>query len=179
MEASVLINIGAVIVAIAAVITSAWLTHSQFRAQRHGNHIGPLMELLKEFRSLEFHGNYAFIRDELPKLSSDGGISGLDEDTQRKIYDIGYFFQLYTILVYLDVIDERFIGSLLRRRYIETWRSLEPFVHKEREIQGLSEGTILSLFENFANHLRDRSPMDMQKMLTVWRPYSTNRRLFK
>ncbi|MGH3800704.1 MAG: hypothetical protein ACRDTD_11315 [Pseudonocardiaceae bacterium] len=45
MEMSVLINVGAVIVSISALITSAWLTRSQFRAQRHGNHVDPLMEL--------------------------------------------------------------------------------------------------------------------------------------
>lgn len=168
MDVSIVINIGAVAVSIAAVVTSAWLARSQFKAQKHGNHVGPLIELLKEFRSLQFHQDYAYIRDNLPKLSADKGISGLDEDVQRKIYDIGYFFQLYTILVYLGVMEEKFIGSLLHRRYIEAWTALEPFVRREREIQGLPSGAVLNLFEHFANHLRAHPPEDMQKMLTHW-----------
>ncbi|MEV6758186.1 hypothetical protein [Streptomyces sp. NPDC051214] len=28
-------------------------------------------------------------------------------------------------------LDERFVGALLRRRYIEVWTALEPFVSKE------------------------------------------------
>ncbi|MEU4536032.1 hypothetical protein AB0G15_14330 [Streptosporangium sp. NPDC023825] len=162
MDVSVLINVGAVIVSILALITSALLARNQFRAQRHGNHVGPLVELLREFRSLEFHRNYAFIRNELPKLSSDKGISGLDEDVQRKIYDIGYFLQLYSILAYMGVIDREFIGSLLRRRYVEAWTSLEPFVRKERELQGLPDSAILNVFERFAVHLRDHPPTDIQ-----------------
>ncbi|GAA1680241.1 hypothetical protein GCM10009733_091270 [Nonomuraea maheshkhaliensis] len=165
MDVSVLINIGAVIVSILALVTSALLARNQFKAQRHGNHVGPLVELLKEFRSLEFHRNYAFIRNELPKLSSDLGISGLDEEVQRKIYDIGYFFQLYSILAHLDVIDRQFIGSLLRRRYVEAWAALEPFVRKERELQGLPDSSILNILEHFAVDLRDHPPTDMQVVL--------------
>ncbi|HEX4816059.1 MAG TPA: hypothetical protein VFV66_25215 [Nonomuraea sp.] len=173
MDISVLINVGAVVVSISAVVVSSWLARNQFKAQRHGNHIEPMIDLLEEFRSLEFHRNYAFIRDELPKLSSDKGISGLDEDVQRKIYDIGYFFQLYAILAYLDVIDRQFAGALLRRRYLEVWRSLEPFVRKERELQGLPQGTILNIFENFAADLAAQPPPDVQKTLTQRRRRST------
>lgn len=168
MELSVLINIGAVAVSISALVTSAWVTRSQFREQRHGNHVDPLIELLKEFRSLEFHQNYSFVRNELPRLSSDSGISGLDEDAQRKVYYIGYLFQLYTILAYLDIIDEEFVRSLLHRRYIEAWNALEPFVHKERELHGLPDGAVLNLFERFAKHLQRNPPVDMNKRLSRW-----------
>lgn len=150
------INAGSVVVSLSAVLVSSWLARSQFRAQRHGNHIDPLIELLKEFRSLEFHRNYAFIRTELPHLSSDNGISGLSEDAQRKIYDIGYFLQLYAILADLDIVDERFIGTLLHRRYTEVWAALEPFVRRERELQGLTDGAILNILEDFAGRLRTR-----------------------
>jgi hypothetical protein len=170
LDIPVLINVGAVVVSISTMVISSWIARNQFRAQRHGNHVGPLIELLKEFRSLEFHRNYAFIRNELPKLSSDKGISGLDDDAQKKIYDVGYFFQLYAILAYLDILDERFVGALLRRRYIETWTSLAPFVCKERELQGLPAGAILNIFEDFADRLRTRPPEEIQRMLAQWRP---------
>lgn len=165
MEISVIINVGAVAVSLSAMIVSALLARRQFSVQRHGNHVDPLIELLKEFRSLEFHQNYEFIRSTLPRLSSDHGISGLDEAVQKKIYDIGYFFQLYAILAYLDIIDERFIGALLHRRYVETWSSMKPFVHKERELQGLHDGAILNFFEDFADQLSRRPPEEMQRML--------------
>ncbi|GGT26874.1 hypothetical protein ACFFV7_34150 [Nonomuraea spiralis] len=169
MDLSVLINVGAVIVSISAVVASSRIARHQFRAQRHGNHVEPLIDLLKEFRSLEFHRSYAFIRDELPKLPSDKGISGLDDDVQRKIYDIGYFFQLYAILAHLDIIDRRFVSTLLHRRYVETWRSLRPFVHKERELQGLPEGTILNILEHFAADLLARPPANMRTLLAQGR----------
>jgi hypothetical protein len=148
-----------------ALAISSWLARNQFRAQRHGNHVGPLIELLTEFRSLEFHRNYTFIRDELPRLSSDSGISGLDEDVQRKIYDVGYFFQLYAILAYLDIMDERFVSALLRRRYIEIWAALEPFVSKEREIRGLPDTAILNILEIFVARLRASPPGERQRLL--------------
>lgn len=168
MDISTVINIGAVIVSISAITVSTWLARDQFRAQRHGNHVDPLIELLTEFRSLEFHRSYAFIRDGLPRLSSEGGISGLGDDVQKMIYDVGYFFQLYAILAFLDIIDERFISALLRRRYLEIWASLEPFVHKERELQGLPDTAILNILERFVARLRTRPPGDMQRMLARW-----------
>ncbi|GGV73698.1 hypothetical protein GCM10010277_87560 [Streptomyces longisporoflavus] len=160
-----MVNIGAIAVSVFALAVSSWLAKNQFMAQRHGNHVGPLIELLTEFRSLEFHRNYAFIRDELPGLSSDGGISGLDEDVQKKIYDVGYFFQLYAILAYLDIMDERFVSALLHRRYIETWAALEPFVRKERELQGLSDSAILNILETFVARLHESPPEERQRML--------------
>ncbi|MFF7947129.1 DUF4760 domain-containing protein [Streptomyces griseorubiginosus] len=170
MDVSTLINIGAVLVSIWAVAISSWIAKNQFRAQRHGNHVDPLIELLTEFRSLEFHRNYSFIRDELPSLSSDRGISGLEDDVQKKIYDVGYFLQLYAILAYLDIIDERFVGALLRRRYIETWAALEPFVRKERELQGLPSSAILNILEGFTARLCTCPPDSMQDMLAGWPP---------
>jgi len=169
LSLSTVINIGAVIVSIVALTVSASLARSQFAAQRHSNHIDPMIGLLNEFRSLEFHRNYQYICKELPALSSEGGISGLDEAVQRKIYDIGYFFQLYAILAYLGVVDRKFMSALLRRRYLETWASLEPFVRKERELQSLSDGAILNIFEHFAMQLRNYPPGEMQKLLDQWR----------
>lgn len=157
MDTSTLINIGAVVVSVSALVISSWLARNQFRAQRHGNHVGPILELLREFRSLEFQRNYAFIRDELPHLSSDNGISGLDEDVQSKIYDVGYFFQLWAILAYLDIMDERFVNALLRRRYLEMWTALKPFVYKERELLRVPDSAILSVLEDFANRLEAAS----------------------
>ncbi|MBZ9643956.1 hypothetical protein [Streptomyces sp. PSKA30] len=166
VDASTLINIGAVVVSISALAVSSWLARNQFLAQRHGNHVGPIVELLTEFRSLEFHRNYAFIRDELPTMSSDNGISGLDEDVQRQIYDVGYFFQLYAILAYLDIMDERFVNALLRRRYIETWAALKPFVHKERELLGLPDSALLNILEVFVDRLEAGSSAERQRLLT-------------
>ncbi|MFF3714036.1 DUF4760 domain-containing protein [Streptomyces phaeochromogenes] len=157
MDASIVFNIGAISVSIFALTISSWLAKNQFTAQRHGNHVGSLIELLTEFRSLEFHRNYAFIRDELPTMSSDGGISGLDEDAQRKIYDVGYFFQLYAILVYLGIMDERSVSALLRRQCIEVWTALEPFVSKERALRGLPDSAILNKLEVFVARLQANS----------------------
>ncbi|MCX4993388.1 hypothetical protein [Streptomyces sp. NBC_00568] len=164
MDVSTAINVGAVAVSIFALAVSSWLAKNQFAAQRHGNHVGPLIELLTEFRSLEFHRNYAFIRDELPMMSSDGGISGLDEQVQRKIYDVGYFFQLYAILVYLDIMDERSVSALLRHQCIEVWTALEPFVRQERALRGLPEGAILNKLEVFVARLLASPPSDVPRL---------------
>ncbi|WP_329301845.1 hypothetical protein OG410_29320 [Streptomyces sp. NBC_00659] len=157
MDTSTLINIGAVVVSLSALVISSWLARNQFRAQRHGNHLAPVLELLREFRSLDFQRNYAFIRDELPHLPSDHGISGLDADVQRRVYDIGYFFQLWAVLAYLGIMDERFVNALLRRRYLEIWTALKPFVYKERELLGVPDSAVLSVLEDFANRLEAAS----------------------
>ncbi|MFC4466870.1 hypothetical protein ACFPH6_20450 [Streptomyces xiangluensis] len=165
MDASTLINIGAVIVSISALAVSSWLAKNQFRAQRHANHVGPILELLSEFRSLEFQRNYAFIRDELPGLSSDNGISGLSDEAQRRIYDVAYFFQLYAILAYLDIVDERFVSALLRRRYIEIWTALKPFVSKERELLEIGDSAVLHILEAFVAKMEASCPVDRQRLL--------------
>lgn len=168
MDSPTVINVVTVIVSIAALYLSTGVARNQFKAQRHGNHIDPLISLLTEFRSLEFHQNYAYIRDELPKFSSEGGISGLSEDVQQRIYSIGYFFQLYAILVYLDIIDVRFISALLHRRYVEMWAALRPFVHKERELKNLPPASILNIFESFAGLMTDCPPNEMDKIIHSW-----------
>ncbi|MFI6014097.1 hypothetical protein ACIBAG_35745 [Streptomyces sp. NPDC051243] len=164
LDTSTLINIGTVVVSVSALVISSWLARNQFTAQRHGNHVGPVLELLSEFRSLDFQRNYAFVRDELPQLPSDNGISGLDEDVQRKIYDIGYFFQLWAVLAYLDIMDERFVNALLRRRYLEIWSALQPFVAKERELLGVPDSAVLSVLEDFVTRL-EAAPRERPQLL--------------
>ncbi|MFF0087357.1 hypothetical protein ACFYR1_48105 [Streptomyces canus] len=164
MDISTMINTGAVVVSVSALAISSWLARNQFTAQRHGNHVGPVLDLLSELRSLDFQRNYAFIRDELPQLPSDSGISGLDLDAQRKIYDVGYFLQLWAVLAYLDIIDERFVNALLRRRYLEIWAALKPFVNKERELLGVPDSAILSVLEDFVKRL-EASPAERPQLL--------------
>ena len=150
---------------VSALAVSSWLAKNQFTAQRHGNHAGPILELLAEFRSFDFHRNYAFIRDELPALPSSNGVSGLAEDAQRKIYDVAYFFQLFAVLAYLDIVDERFVCALLRRRYVEMWTALKPFVVKERELRGIAEGEFLNILEVFVGRLETNPPGARQQLL--------------
>ncbi|WP_198153645.1 hypothetical protein [Catenuloplanes japonicus] len=115
--------------------------------------------MLQEFRSLEFHRDYEFVCEELPKLSSERGISGLNDEAQRKVYAVGYFFQLYAILAQLGIIDRRFMGVLLRRRYVEVWNSLRPVVLRERQLRNLPDESILNWLEEFAAYA-ERLPAD-------------------
>jgi hypothetical protein len=159
LDVSTAINVGAVVVSISAAVVSTWLARHQFRAQRYSNYVDPLIDLLNEFRSLEFHRDYAYVCQELPKQSSEHGISGLAEEAQRRIYNIGYLFQLYAILAQLDIVDHRFVGALLRRRYVEVWAALRPFVERERELQRLPPESILNWLEVFATTV-SRLPAD-------------------
>ncbi|MFI1360941.1 hypothetical protein ACH4TV_46365 [Streptomyces sp. NPDC020898] len=54
---------------------------------------------------------------------------------------------------YLDIIDERFVNALLRRRCLEIWAVLKPFVSKERERLGVPDSAVLSVLEDFVKRL--------------------------
>ena len=109
------------------------------------------MQLLNEFRSLEFNDRYRYVvtqlrQDHDPQL----GISGLPDDARRAVYDIAYFYQGFGALRRLRIIDDR-IMSVLHHRILAVWEAVAPYVERERELSHDVTGPhLMSLLEGFA-----------------------------
>ncbi|NUR39203.1 MAG: hypothetical protein HOV73_03850, partial [Streptomyces sp.] len=55
MDSSVVFNIVTTAIAVVAVVTSVVFSARQTRTAKHANHISVMVDLLAEFRSVEFH----------------------------------------------------------------------------------------------------------------------------
>src|SRR5262249_10323589 len=128
--------------------------------QRQRNQIDPLLQLLTVFRTREFHENYRFICEDLHAFSPVNGVLGLDEDVQKRFYDVAYLFKQFAILTYMGAADEELVAALLRRRIIQVWTAIEPYVIRERQLRAQAEGSLLSFLERFAARM-EQLPADV------------------
>ncbi|MGW5446138.1 DUF4760 domain-containing protein [Streptomyces asiaticus] len=145
---------------VVALLVTLYSAVSQAGLQRRSNQLPAYVDLLADFRSVEFHDRYWFVTQRLlaehdPAL----GLSGLPDDARRQVYDIVYYYQNIAVLRLADIVDDEMV-ALLRIRVIKVWDAVAPFVFREREIMGTGGRYLLRGLEDFAHDAR-RMPHDI------------------
>ena len=143
-------NVIAIAVSAVALITSTYIALQHQALQKTANFAPVYMQLLMQFQTMEFHDHYRYVTTKLtaehdPKL----GISGLPDDARRAVYDIAYLFQGYGIMHILRIVDDQIIPAMQLRAFA-VWEAIEPYVERERELQGLSGLYMLRGLEELA-----------------------------
>ncbi|MFI5838838.1 hypothetical protein ACIA8K_03870 [Catenuloplanes sp. NPDC051500] len=150
MDGQVL-GVAALLVSLLALLVSAIFAARQVTHMRNANYVPVMIDLLAQFRSVEFNDNYRFVCTRLPvEHEPTAGISGLPDDVRAKIYDVAYYYQLFAALTALGVLQDRQIIAVLRDRIVHVWYSIEPFVIVEREAAQHTGPFLFRNLEEFA-----------------------------
>jgi hypothetical protein len=132
-------NVLAICVAAAALLASIVVAAQQASLMFRANHIPVFIELLSQFRSLEFNDNCNYIIDRLGKecVPEETGISGLPDAARAAVYDASGFFVEVAMLRLVGGLDYRF-DSFIQIRTPRVWKALSPFVMEERKRLGVT-----------------------------------------
>ncbi|MFI9831610.1 hypothetical protein ACIHIX_28460 [Streptomyces sp. NPDC051913] len=165
MDSSVVFNIVTTAIAVVAVVTSVVFSARQARTAKHANHISVMVDLLAEFRSVEFHGHHDYVTLRLGAENDPAaGVRGLPDEARTSFYSVVYYYQSFANLAVFGLLDETLLVTVLRTRILSVWEAIRPFVARERELRGPGGGNYLSSFEELArlaaqlppDHVRER-----------------------
>ncbi|MFG1990616.1 hypothetical protein ACGFJ7_11645 [Actinoplanes sp. NPDC048988] len=143
----------ALLVALAAVITSSILTWRALRLNHNANHLPIVLDALKAQRTADFTRKEAQLWEELPRQDPALGFMRLPEPLRGHAFDIACYYQHLGCLAEYGVADWDFIAVQVEYRMLRTWSCIEPYVRAEREIRG-SETSFLNSYERFAGRVR-------------------------
>ncbi len=154
------------IVSAVAFVTSTYIALQHRALQKAANFAPAYVQSLKQYQTVEFHDRYRYVTTRLkaehdPKL----GISGLPDDARRAVYDIAYFFHGYGMFRLLRILDDQVLPTM-QPRIVAVWEAIEPFVERERELQGFSGLHLLRVLEEFAKDAKALPPGARSAMLT-------------
>ncbi|MEV7686636.1 hypothetical protein ACFW1F_15440 [Streptomyces bungoensis] len=168
-------NLVATGLSVVALLVTLYSAVAQAALQRRSNQLPAYVDLLADFRSVEFHDHYRFVTQRLlaehdPEL----GLSGLPYDVRRQVYDIVYYYQNIAVLRLADIVDDEMV-ALLRIRVVKVWEAVAPFVRRERELMGTNGRYLLRGLEDFA-HDAQHMPHDtidrlmhLSRTQRIWR----------
>jgi len=160
------LGVAALAVSLLALLVSAVFAARQVALMRNANYVPVLIDLLSEFRSLEFNDNYRFVCTRLPiEYESTAGISGLPDEARAKIYDIAYYYQVFAALTALGVLQDRHIIAVLRDRIVHVWEAMEPFVLAERRLAPHTGPFLFRNLEEFAKKAQEMPTASVERFM--------------
>jgi hypothetical protein len=135
MDASLVINIVALIFSLLAIATSAVLALRQSRLTQHANLSLILTNLFEEFRAIEFKLHMAYLEEELWKAQPPAisRLGNLPQEARTHAAAVAGFFNAVGVLMAHHVIDEELVVSYMGRSVRLAWRRLEPYIRNERQ----------------------------------------------
>ncbi|MEV0899528.1 hypothetical protein [Actinoplanes sp. NPDC049802] len=153
MDVSQMINVMALLVALAAVAASSILTWRSLRLNHNANHLPIVLEAMKAQRTGEFTRKEAELWEELPKQDVKLGFMHLPEPLRSCAYDISCYYQHLGCLAEYGVADWDFIAVQIEYRMVRTWDCIAPYVYAERQNRG-SQSSFLNSYERFAEKVK-------------------------
>lgn len=153
VDVSQSINLMALLVALAAVVTSSFLTWRALRLNHNANHLPIVLDALKAQRTGEFTRREAELWEELPKHDVALGFTKLPEPLRSCAFDISCYYQHLGCLAEYGVADWDFIAVQTTYRMLRTWDCIQPYVYAERHNRG-SQNSFLNSYERFAGKVK-------------------------
>jgi hypothetical protein len=152
------LGIASIALSLIAVATSTLLLVRQTLFMRHANEIPVSVDLYQEWRTTEFQAARAYIRDSLSNNhKSSIGLEGLPSEARNATYKVAAFYSSLGALVALGLVDERFAVSLLGGSAEVDWTILEPYIFRQREINGSDYA--FAFYEDFVCRVRMNYPL--------------------
>lgn len=154
MTASLVLSVIGLIISLAATGISVFLVGRQIRFQRHANEVPITISLGQEYRSEEFQRAQNYVLDSLSaKHTIELGVSALPVPDRDYVLRVVSFYTWLGGLVFFDLIDKEIIIGLLGNRIDRTWRVLEPYILREREVRNIPD--FLVFYEDFVCRVRE------------------------
>lgn len=171
MDSSVVFNIVTTAIAVVAVVTSVVFSARQARIAKHANHISVMIDLLAEFRKIEFHEQHDYVTMRLAAENDPAaGVRGLPAEAKAAFYGVVYYYQSFANLAVFGLLDETLLATVLRTRIVSVWQAVRPFVERERQLRGEGGGgTYMSIFEELARQAAELPPEHVRDRMTATR----------
>lgn len=155
---SIALNITSLLLSVVAVATSTLILVRQTVFMRHANEIPVSVELYQEFRSAEFQAAEEYVLKALLASNDQSiGLSNLPSEARNPSYRVAAFYSSIGALVTLGLVDERFAVSLLGDAAERDWRTLEPYIFRERQLCG--DDYVFAFYEDFVCRIRENYPV--------------------
>jgi hypothetical protein len=152
------LSIASLALSLIAIATSTLLLLRQTIFMRHANEMPVSVGLYQEFRSAEFQAAEEYILKSLPgDYDPSIGLSNLPTEARNPSYKVASFYSSLGALVTLGIVDERFAVSLLGDAAERDWRTLEPYIVRERELCG--DEYVFAFYEDLVCRTRINYPV--------------------
>ncbi|MGH3764651.1 MAG: DUF4760 domain-containing protein [Pseudonocardiaceae bacterium] len=138
------------IIALTAVAVAVWQVRAHLVAIEKSNSLPVASAAFNEFRSQKFRNHLFKVWRDAPSDVPEGGFEALAEKWRESAYEVAYFFEHLGILVAYDLVPEELIVGFSSNAVVRSWRTLEPFIQKEREHR--KQGAYTGLSPNFVSH---------------------------
>ncbi|WP_433458406.1 hypothetical protein [Micromonospora sp. CA-248212] len=148
-----MINVLALVVALAAVVTSSFLAGRALRLNQNANHLPIVLDALKAQRLPEFTRREAELWEELPKHDVALGFTRLPEPLRGCAFEVSCYYQHLSYLAEYGLADWDFIAVQTTYRLLRTWDCIQAHVDAERKYRG-SESSFLNSYEVFAGKVK-------------------------
>lgn len=159
------VNLIAVVLSVLALASSVYLAAQQSALQRKANYLPAYIEMLGQFRSMEFNDHYRFVTQDLAGIHDPQlGLCRLPDDARAAVYDTAYYFQNFVALYLLGIIDDQIIATM-HVRIVAIWNAVAPYVHRERETNPTTGPHLLLVLEVFATAPNDLSARPFHSLL--------------
>jgi hypothetical protein len=146
MNWSVAYDLAALIASLVALVLSTLVAIRQSQIAKGSNHAAIVVELYRDFRSVEYRQQEHLLWSELPKIKEPMRFSEIPEPVQSAAYYVCNLYQMVAVLISLGIIDKRLAILPGFYRMMRTWNIVKPFVEAERSARGNSL-PFLNLFE--------------------------------
>lgn len=156
MDMTVVLNLAAVAISVAALMMSVLLTRRQIRVATGANHVPVVVTAFQQTRSTAWFEAQEYILHSLAKEHApDRGHRGLPLPARAHANVIGLFYDDLGKLVAHGVVDEKLIIGAYGTTIVRLWDVLAPYVYAERQAHGLY---FWIYFEDLAARTADMSP---------------------
>ncbi|GAA4473567.1 hypothetical protein [Phytohabitans houttuyneae] len=153
MDVPQLINVLALAVALAAVITSSFLAGRALRLNQNANHLPVVLDALRAQRLPEFTLREAELWEELPKHDAALGFTRLPEPLRGRAFEVSCYYQHLSYLAEYGLADWDFIAVQTTYRLVRTWDCIKAHVDAERQYRG-SQNSFLNSYEVFVKKVK-------------------------
>jgi hypothetical protein len=153
LEQPQLINVLALLVALAAVATSTFLARLALRLNHNANLMRIVLEALEKQRRGKFTATEIALLEELPKHEAGLGFARLPAPVLEDAFEVACYYQHLSTLAEYGVADWDFIAVQVEHRMLKVWDCIQPYVYAERNYRG-NENGFLNNYERFAARVR-------------------------
>ncbi|MFE9693283.1 hypothetical protein [Micromonospora sp. NPDC005806] len=145
------INLVAIIISIAALGISSFLTLRQATLARQANQISVFVDLLSEVRSADFRRREQAVWQNLPQHTAASGFDQLPDEDRVNAEVVCSYYSALAYCIAIGVLDHDLAVAPIRSRLIATWEAVHPFVTGERE---RADHGYFSLLEDFVTQAK-------------------------
>lgn len=149
----------ALILSFIALLISVLIGYHEINTSKKANALPVLIDLVREFRSMEFKKARQYVINDLEKeCNPKDGYWDLKEQSRINVLKVSNFFDNVGILVAFKIADEDIIISYWGNSILTVWTKLYPYLKNERlnRLKRNQHGEYQEYFEDLVCRINNR-----------------------